>query len=56
MNWLDLFAVQGTLESLLQHHSSKDIIYIIQFNELPNGKLVVETHVFNTVAFSHTCL
>ena len=23
MDWLDLFAVQGTLESLLQHHSSK---------------------------------
>ena len=22
MNWLDLFAVQGTLKSLLQHHSS----------------------------------
>ena len=23
MNWLDLLAVQGTFESLLQHHSSK---------------------------------
>ena len=23
MDWLDLFAVQGTLSSLLQHHSSK---------------------------------
>ena len=23
INWLDLFAVQGTLKSLLQHHSSK---------------------------------
>ena len=23
MGWLDLFAVQGTLKSLLQHHSSK---------------------------------
>ena len=23
MDWLDLFAVQGTLKSLLQHHSSK---------------------------------
>ena len=22
-DWFDLFAVQGTLESLLQHHSSK---------------------------------
>ena len=24
MDWLDLLAVQGTLESLLQHHSPKD--------------------------------
>ena len=23
MDWLDLFAVQGTLKTLLQHHSSK---------------------------------
>jgi len=26
MNWLDLLAVQGTLKSLLQHHSSKHSI------------------------------
>ena len=26
MNWLDLFAVQGTLKSLLKHHSSKVLI------------------------------
>ena len=26
MNWLDLLAVQGTLKSLLQHHSSKESI------------------------------
>ena len=26
MDWLDLLAVQGTLKSLLQHHSSKAII------------------------------
>ena len=26
MDWLDLFAVQGTLKSLLQHHSSKSSI------------------------------
>ena len=25
MDWLDLVVVQGTLESLLQHHSSKSI-------------------------------
>ena len=26
MHWLDLLAVQGTLKSLLQHHSSKALI------------------------------
>ena len=26
IDWFDLLAVQGTLESLLQHHSSKDSI------------------------------
>ena len=26
MDWLDLFAVQGTLKSLLQNHSSKALI------------------------------
>jgi len=28
MGWLDLFAVQGTLKSLLQHHSSKASILL----------------------------
>ena len=37
MDWLDLLAVQGTLKSLLQHHSSKTSIlrcsafFIVQF-------------------------
>ena len=26
MDWLDLLAVQGTLKSLLQHHSSEALI------------------------------
>ena len=26
MDWLDLLAVQGTLKSLLQHHSSEQLI------------------------------
>ena len=30
MDWLDLLAVQGTLKSLLQHHSSKASHYIYQ--------------------------
>ena len=31
MDWLDLLAVQGTLKSLLQHHSSNIYIYLICF-------------------------
>ena len=27
MDWLDLLAVQGTLKSLLQHHSSKASVH-----------------------------
>ena len=40
MHWLDLLAVQGTLKSLLQHHSSKESIlcssafFIIQLSHL----------------------
>ena len=30
MNWLDLLAVQGTLKSLLQHHSSKASILLLE--------------------------
>ena len=46
MDWLDLLAVQGTLKSLLQHHSSKASIlrhsafFIVQLSRwlLPNRK------------------
>ena len=40
MDWLDLLAVQGTLKSLLQHHSSKASIlrhsafFIVQFTSI----------------------
>ena len=40
MDWLDLLAVQGTLKSLLQHHSSKASIlrhsafFIVQFSHV----------------------
>ena len=36
MDWLDLLAVQGTLKSLLQHHSSKAsiVLYKCQFQSL----------------------
>ena len=40
MNWLDLLAVQGTLKSLLQHHSSKASI--------------LQHSAFFTVQLSHT--
>ena len=39
MDWLDLLAVQGTLKSLLQHHSSK--------------ASVLQCSAFFTVQFSH---
>ena len=32
MDWLDLFAVQGTLKSLLQHYSSKALIFGAQLS------------------------
>ena len=32
MDWLDLLAVQGTLKSLLQHHSSKTSIFSTQLS------------------------
>ena len=36
MDWLDLLAVQGTLKSLLQHHSSKaSISFVLSFLHSP---------------------
>ena len=35
MDWLDLLAVQGTLRSLLQHHSSKASIPMLSFHYSP---------------------
>ena len=51
MDWLDLLAVQGTLKSLLQHHSSKASIlqhsafFIVQFSHpyLTAGKTIALT-------------
>ena len=50
-DWLDLFAVQGTLESLLQHHSSKASIlqrsafFIVQLSYpyMTTGKTITST-------------
>ena len=51
MDWLDLLAVQGTLKSLLQHHSSKAPIlqcssfFIVQFSDpyMTTGKTIALT-------------
>ena len=51
MYWLDLLAVQGTLKSLLQHHSSKasillcSVFFIVQLSYpyMTTGKTVVLT-------------
>ena len=51
MDWLDLLAVQGTLKSLLQHHSSKASIlqhsafFIVQLTHLyiSTGKTIALT-------------
>ena len=45
MEWLDLLAVQGTLKSLLQHHSSNTIYHLVFtalcFGLLPDGFLMI---------------
>ena len=51
MDWLDLLAVQGTLKSLLQHHSSKESIlrcsafFIVQLSHLyvTTGEIIALT-------------
>ena len=51
MDWLDLLAVQGTLKSLLQHHSSKASIlqhsafFIVQLSHpyINTGKIIALT-------------
>ena len=39
MDWLDLFAVQGTLKSLLQHHSSKHQLFSTQLSSQSNSHI-----------------
>ena len=50
MDWLDILAVQGTLKSLLQHHSSKAILqhsafFIVQLSQpyMTTGKTIALT-------------
>ena len=62
MDWLDLFAVQGTLKSLLQHHSLKASVlqclafFIVQLSPpyMTTGKTIAltrQTFVDNVSAF-----
>ena len=61
MDWLDLLAVQGTLKSLLQHHSSKASIlwrsafFTVQLSHpyMTTGKTIIhwEMQVRNTVRY-----
>ena len=39
MDWFDLLAVQGTLKSLLQHHSSKHQFFSIQLSSQSNSHI-----------------
>ena len=39
MDWLDLLAVQGTLKSLLQHHSSKHQFFGTQLSSQSNSHI-----------------
>ena len=62
MDWLDLLTVQGTLKSLLQHHSSKASIlrhstfFIVQLSHpyMTTGKTIA-TH-YNTANWPSPCI
>ena len=45
MDWLDVLAVQGTLKSLLQHHSSK--AWILQLSAFFTVQLSYPSHLFS---------
>ena len=47
MDWLDLLAVQGTLKSLLQHHSSKDQFFSAQLSLQSNSQHFWKSHSFD---------
>ena len=64
MNWFDLLAVQGTLKSLLQHHSSKasvlwcSVFFIVQLSHpyITTGKtkaLTTWTFVSKVMSFEY---
>jgi len=59
MDWLDLLAVQGTLKSLLQHHSSKALIlwhstYFKLLLKMKKKSLILkDPHTHNGILLSH---
>ena len=63
MDWLDLLAVQGTLKSLLQHHSSKasvlqcSVFFIVKLSHPYRtiGKTIALTQ-FSSVQFSYSVM
>ena len=65
MDWLDLLVVQGTLKSLLQHHSSKASIlqcsafFMVQLSHphMTTGKIIALTsRTFVGKVMSHACM
>ena len=48
MDWLDLLAVQGTLKSLLQHHSSKASILAVLFSIRASTVLMAQPTLLST--------
>ena len=64
MDWLDLLAIQGTLKSLLQHHSSKASIlwcsafFIVQFSHpyMTTGKTIALTRCFWYTEIFKNCI
>ena len=46
INWFDFLAVQGTLKSLLQHHSSKALSFLYSSN-LKSVHDFWKTHIFD---------
>ena len=59
MDWLDLLAVQRTLKSLLQHHSSKtsilrrSVFFIVQLSHpyMTTGCINTHTHIYIYILF-----
>jgi len=52
MDWLDLLAVQGTLKSLLQHHSSKAHFFGAQLSSQSNSHISQLQYMKKRIKFS----